>query len=84
MMETDEEENGEDVPAKRSGRTPYDEQLASTITTVLPEFKGRKLPCRSMYTPDVIEDMEEVKNRKSEIMIRYCKVMFNSDFKPDG
>lgn len=30
--------------------------------------------------PKVLQDIEEIKNRKSEIMVRFCKVMSCNDF----
>lgn len=33
-----------------------------------------KLPCKSVYLPNEILDISDVKNRKTELMIKYCKV----------
>nr|XP_033333332.1 uncharacterized protein LOC117224474 [Megalopta genalis] len=33
-----------------------------------------QLPCKSEYVPNEIRDMPDVKNRKTELMIKYCKV----------
>lgn len=37
---------------------------------------GNKIPCRSENTPLKIQNISDVKNRKSEIMQQYCKVKF--------
>lgn len=37
-------------------------------------FFNNKIPCRSRYTPREIQEIPEIKDRKSEIMTRYCKI----------
>lgn len=49
------------------------EKLKSLIDTFL-LFFNNKIPCRSRYTPKEIQNITEIKLRKTEIMIKYCKI----------
>ncbi|XP_048508180.1 uncharacterized protein LOC125500237 isoform X2 [Athalia rosae] len=59
----------DDIP-----RTEKDSnEIMALAEAILPVFRN-KLPCRSEQTPKVIQDLEEIKNRKTEIMVQFCKV----------
>lgn len=50
-----------------------DKDLLSLINIILPLFRN-KLVCRSAHTPKRIQNIPDIKNRKSEMMIGFCKV----------
>ncbi|KAK0090311.1 hypothetical protein PV325_001542 [Microctonus aethiopoides] len=56
-----------------SSSEPNKMQLINSVYNVLSIFQN-KLPCRSWYTPDIIQEIFEVKNRATEIMTTFCKV----------
>lgn len=45
------------------------------IKMVLRLFRN-KIPCKSKYLPKAL-DISNIKDRKTEIMVRYCKVLLN-------
>ncbi|XP_011312365.1 Ig-like V-type domain-containing protein FAM187A [Fopius arisanus] len=50
-----------------------DADLGTVIEKIL-IFFGNKLPCRSIYTPQKIQELAQIKNRKNELMRKFCKI----------
>lgn len=36
-------------------------------------FFGNKIPCRSKYTPEEIQEIPEIKHRRTEVETKFCK-----------
>ncbi|XP_074093779.1 uncharacterized protein LOC141524033 [Cotesia typhae] len=53
-------------------------RLKRLAKNVLKMFQN-KLPCRSSFTPRLIQEIPEIKNRKTEIMKKFCKVKCPTD-----
>ncbi|XP_076658403.1 uncharacterized protein LOC143362275 [Halictus rubicundus] len=49
------------------------EDFITKFKVTLRVFRN-ELPCKSEYVPKEILDIPEIKNRKTELMIKYCKV----------
>ncbi|XP_076380669.1 Ig-like V-type domain-containing protein FAM187A [Megalopta genalis] len=71
----DEQTETIDQPSSESAdqTTNLSENVISKIKMALHVFRNQ-LPCKSEYVPNEIRDMPDVKNRKTELMIKYCKV----------
>ena len=61
----------EEIGEKEKLKSP--EELRALARSVLPIFRNR-LPCRSLYTPQDIQKIEQIAERRTEIMTGFCKV----------
>ncbi|XP_076761329.1 Ig-like V-type domain-containing protein FAM187A [Xylocopa sonorina] len=52
------------------------ESVNNKIRMVLHVFRN-KVPCKSKYLPKEVLNIPEIRHRKTEMMIRYCKAIFN-------
>lgn len=63
-----------------SEETEDPNKIVALIDAVLPAFRNQ-IPCRSLNTPKSIQNIEEIKNRKTEIMVGFCKVLVSADIR---
>lgn len=52
-----------------------DKSMNDKIKMVLRVFRN-KIPCKNKYLPKAL-NITDIKDRKTEIMVRYCKVSLN-------